>query len=192
MPEIDERTERLINRKLDGEITPDEELELNKILIRSPATRALLERSAGYDELARAALRQELGEYTPPRLEVVAGGALPVPRVARRRSWWSGVSGGALAACLVLIASVWQPALRPGGNRDGAAPHLAGNVALAEPPRVGGDEMQTLPEYLEVPRRQRQAVDRSFIGVYDKRTNRYFVLEVRHVRTQTTVVKGDM
>ena len=192
MPEIDERTERLINRKLDGEITPDEELELNKILIRSPATRALLERSAGYDGLARAALREELGEYVPPRLEVVAAGALPAPRVGRRRSWWSGAGGGVLAASLVLIASVWQPALGPTSSRDGSAPHLAGNVALAEPPHVGGDEMRTLPAHLEMPRRQRRAVDRSFIGVYDERTDRYFVLEVRHVRTQTIVVRGDM
>ena len=130
MPEIDERTERLINRKLDGEITPDEELELNKILIRSPATRALLERSAGYDGLARAALREELGEYVPPGLEVVAAGALPAlvaiaPHLLGRPSdvpWLSlgltllgvivvGVGAGALVLVPTLRAPL-LPALR--------------------------------------------------------------------------------
>ena len=40
---IDERTELLINRRLDGELGEDEALELNKRLIRSPEARRLLE-----------------------------------------------------------------------------------------------------------------------------------------------------
>ena len=40
---IDERLERLINRKLDGELSEAESLELDKLLIRSPEGRAMLE-----------------------------------------------------------------------------------------------------------------------------------------------------
>ncbi len=43
MDAIDERIERLINRKLDGELTPEEQLELDKELLRCPAARALYE-----------------------------------------------------------------------------------------------------------------------------------------------------
>ena len=39
----DERTERLITRKLDGELTEAESLELDKALVRSPEARSLLE-----------------------------------------------------------------------------------------------------------------------------------------------------
>ena len=43
---MDERTEQLINRRLDGEITEEESLELDKRLIRSPEARAYLEEQA--------------------------------------------------------------------------------------------------------------------------------------------------
>jgi len=67
---LDERTERLINRRLDGEITEEESLELDKQLIRSPEARAYLEDLQRQDVLAGQALRATLApdeaQSSPP------------------------------------------------------------------------------------------------------------------------------
>lgn len=63
---LDERTETLITRRLDGELTgEDESLELDKQLIRSPAARQAFEDSRRIDELAGEMLRGLLGGVTP-------------------------------------------------------------------------------------------------------------------------------
>ncbi len=93
-----ERIERLINRKLDGELTEDEQLELDRALIRSPEDRGLLEELLHIDSLCGAAVRDgccaDGGD---------AGFSTEVPRIGtvrprRKRTWW--VMPGALAACL--------------------------------------------------------------------------------------------
>ena len=58
MTRSDDHLERLINRKLDGELTQDESLELDKCLIRDPATRQSLEESERIDRLTAALLEE--------------------------------------------------------------------------------------------------------------------------------------
>jgi len=66
---IDERTEHLISRKLDGELSEDEALELNKLLIRDPEARGLMEDYARMDRQVGEAVRAVLWSAT--------GGAAP-------------------------------------------------------------------------------------------------------------------
>ncbi len=97
MKKHDEYIERLINRKLDGELTADEQLELDRALIRSPEHRALLEQLHYLDA--------ECGDVMRERLAADGGDAgfatLPVRRGTVRRgrasAWWLLPAG--LAAC---------------------------------------------------------------------------------------------
>jgi len=63
---IDERTEQLVTRKLDGELTGAESHELNKLLIRSPQARALMEEYERADALAGEALRAAFEREASP------------------------------------------------------------------------------------------------------------------------------
>ena len=95
----DERIELLITRKLDGTITDDERLELDRALIRSPEHRHMLERSELIDALCAEALRSE---FRRPREGDVSSIIAKAGRARRpSRYWWC--LPAALAACLGLI-----------------------------------------------------------------------------------------
>lgn len=113
MVDADERIELLINRKLDNTLTGDEQLELDRALIRSPEHRRMLELSREIDELSREVLVRELGAETCDG----SGDAVPVDgshsiRMRSRFVWW--LMPAALAASVVLM--VW------GGAFTGPAP----------------------------------------------------------------------
>jgi hypothetical protein len=102
MAGIDERIERLIIRRLDGELNADEELELDRELLRSPEARRLLEEHEQIDSVAAAALADVIGEdKTVPVGSQVAG---PAARRDTGRFWW--VLPAAVAAA-VAFAVVW-------------------------------------------------------------------------------------
>ena len=95
----DERIELLITRKLDGTITDEERLELDRALIRSPEHRRLLERSELIDALCAEALHSE---FRRPRNGDVSSIIAKADRTRRpSRYWWC--LPAALAACLALI-----------------------------------------------------------------------------------------
>ena len=58
---VDERVEHLINRRVDGELTGAESLELDQLLVRSPEARSLLEEYERTYALAREALGSAFG-----------------------------------------------------------------------------------------------------------------------------------
>lgn len=111
---VDERTELLINRKLDERLTDEERLELDKRLIRCPEARAMLADLERIDEAAVTALASELG---PPANEsVAANGAASMAgwrppamagarsaRQGRYRFWAMLAASGALAAAVTLV-----------------------------------------------------------------------------------------
>ncbi len=109
----DAHIERLIVRKLDGEISETEQLELDRELIRSADVRALYESYCEIDDLAADVIRSSArgagsgGETSVPvlrvRHEVVA-------RQPRHHKWMIYASG--LAACLALVL-IWKT---PGSN----------------------------------------------------------------------------
>ena len=189
MSGIDERGERLVVRKLDGELSSEEEHELNKLLIRSPELRQLLESYLEQDRLAAEVLAEEVGSSAPPDLESVTAGRGSRGPLRRRTSWAAGSVGGLLVACLALFAVLWQPGIVPVQPAGENGINMAGSPAMAWP--VGtGEQFQRLPEYLELPQTQEQELARRFIGVYDEQTDRYYILEVRRVCTNTQLVSG--
>ncbi len=121
MVSVNKDIERLIVRRLDGALTEDEELRLNRELIRNPEARQLLEDYERVDALASAAMTEVLGgeqedidvslltERTPARSR----------QVGYHRGWW--LVPGAVAAALLALAI-------PRISFDGAGPSQSSNV----------------------------------------------------------------
>ncbi len=96
MTDWNERIEHLINRKLDGELTEEERLELDRALIRSPAHRRMLEQSQRIDAACPGVLR-ELVQAGSAEYEFVEPS--PISRPPRfQRAWW--LVPAAMAACV--------------------------------------------------------------------------------------------
>lgn len=187
MRSVDEQTERLIIRKLDGELSLVEEHELNKVLIRSPEARTLLETYSEQDRLMGELVSEEVGSCAPPDLALVTAGAGPLSPRRHAKSWAASSAAGLMVACLALFAVLWRPAMLPVGPNGEEGAHVAGPPSLSLPVR-GGDRFQRLPEYLELPQTEKQELDRQFIGVYDEKTGQLYILEVRRVSTSRRLV----
>ncbi len=107
MGSVDKDIERLIVRRLDGTISDDENLELNRELIRNPDAHQLMEEYGRIDELASEALHRAVDadrlSFDPL--------ALPERSEARTRvlpRWTWQLATGAIAASLlaVLVARI--------------------------------------------------------------------------------------
>lgn len=140
MRDVSEHIERLITRKLDGEITADESLELDRELIRSPRARALFDEYQRLDQLAGACIRSTIGQRSADAPVLVIGGPPAPATVAHRRHAWMWVAA-AMAACLALVV-IWNTPNGPGlsgrvadNGMDATAPRLNGQ--LGPRPQVG-------------------------------------------------------
>jgi hypothetical protein len=190
MSELEERIERLIVRKLDGMLTEDEELELDRILIRSPEARRVYEEYRRIDDLAA----QSLASLFPEGGKAGIGGVPPIPRpmeVPARRSrsyhkaWWAltGLAAACLAALLYLNPSHGpaEPVARTGWGNAGA--DIRGGD-------VGGSKngLEKVPVGFPGGVTDRH-VDREWIGVRGNDGNIYW-LEVTRTRTSTRPGSG--
>jgi hypothetical protein len=105
MNDVENNIERLIVRALDGEINEDDQLALNRELIRNPDARRLMEEYRRIDEMTASALGETLSNDPLP-LDVAA---LPEQRAFQdsprniHRTWWLAV--GAVAAALLAAVS---------------------------------------------------------------------------------------
>lgn len=119
---VDDPLERLINRQLDGELSPEEELELNKILIKHPTGRSLMEEYERNDHLAKMVLRASL---SPEEFRPLLQAELPARSLWRPALWGLGAAGAVAAAAVILAlgTSFFQPT-------------MPGNVTT--PPRLAG------------------------------------------------------
>lgn len=110
MSPLDESIERLINRKLDGELTEEEGLELDRALIRSPEHRRMFEASETIDAVCAELIRAEV--------EVAPGAAVGMPApvvwvsapIRSGRAWW--LLPSAMAAGLAWLVFVGLPGSR--------------------------------------------------------------------------------
>jgi hypothetical protein len=113
MSNVDKDIERLVVRQLDGEITENEQLELNRELIRNPEARRLMEAYARIDGLAAAALGEMLGEdplsFDPAKLP---SKSQPVAARGYHRGWWL-VPGAVAAALLAIVVAQFPVAWAP-------------------------------------------------------------------------------
>lgn len=103
MSQVDERIERLIVRRLDGELSDEEALELDRELLRSPQVRQLFEEYQRIDRAAGGALTAAVGDDAsrPTPLPVAA---TPLRRKRYSRFWW--VLPAAVAAGLALVIAL--------------------------------------------------------------------------------------
>lgn len=192
----DDRIQRLINRRLDGELNGDESLELDKTLIRSPEVRRELDELQRIDRLAGDAVRSlRQGPVNSP------GGAQPAAGdFAIRRAWTGGLARGAIAASLLLAigAASWMYTreIRQRGtiSADDRAPIIAqwsGTHVDTSADRPAG---QALAESLRLPSAgfgdsvrgqglqpagfRGASGPQRVIGVLDDRTQRLYLLEM--------------
>jgi len=174
---IDERTEQLINRRLDGELTSDEQLELNKRLIRSPEARALIEDYQKMDALAHATLdnfsqKSELASDVQPRSRFI---------------FFAG--GSAIAAAFILVGFL-SISLLPLNNPQKA---VVANNPQVEPTMIAALPMtRDISRMLSIegPRHEREQVHKDVLGVFDQETQSVYLLEMD--QQQTTVVPVSM
>ncbi len=108
---MNEKIERLIGRHLDGVLSPDEELELSRELIRNPEAHQMLEEYRRIDSLAGAALDEVLGHgrfvVDPAKLPARSTSSQAPQAGHHPRVWW--LVPGAIAAALLLLFLVRDP-----------------------------------------------------------------------------------
>jgi anti-sigma factor RsiW len=186
MSEYDEHLERLITRRLDGELTPEEDAELGQILRARPAARQLLAEHAACDRLAGLALRQSLGAPRPCP-------GVPIRHIGRRREWLSYSLVAAAAACIAMVMlfrGQWSPptpadrlAVSHTSPVDGQWLRNASHAGLREP---------TWTTPIDYPHRQSRLINRNVFGIKDPNTGRYFILEYRQQAVKTVPVRGSL
>ena len=189
---LDERTELLITRQLDGEIRDDELLELNKRLIRDPEARALLEEYERNDALAGDTLRTLLA--TPAAVGLRADQS---PAAAARSALAGGSSGPGLAvrslryvagglaaiAAVLAITVLQKPALETPQPFKTTAPPV--QSVAASPVPVGEDAGAAM---LDGRRDARERLDSDVMGIYDQETRSWYMLELERKQTKVTPV----
>lgn len=177
---IDERTEQLINRKLDGELTDGESLELDKLLIRDPQARVMLEQLVRIDTQAGEVLRAVTSA------SVAAASAVEVAAWApRRQHWWQSLGlVTAVAATITLTVLLSQRALL----LEGQTPVSPQSVSAPQVVSASGAPRES--EWnIQGPRRETLDVDRDVIGVWDRQSGSLYLIEANSTRSLVEPVK---
>ncbi len=171
---MDERTEQLINRKLDGELTDAEALDLDKRLIKSPEARALLAELERNDALACRALRDALATGG---CEWAEAHALPAQSKARRWSWSRAIM--AVAACTALVVGLSE-LVRERGPQTQDSGGVSRMLVEAPAPSVPAGENWTMDTPLPADLLDSSlAGPRHVFGVVDDETESVYLLEIR-------------
>jgi hypothetical protein len=189
---LDERMEQLINRKLDGELTEAESLELDKLLIRSPEGRALLEEQEQLDRLASDSLRTALGGGLANRL---VSGQTPLDwpsRSSRREHLWYGSIGLAAGFVLAMLASSLVAPLWNGRQKD-ATPPIVSNApgGDAGPALVDAEQNHDWPPRAQDVTSQRERTPEQVLGVYDDDSRSLYLLEMNRAPVRVTPAHMD-
>lgn len=99
MERLHDHIDKLISRSLDGELTDEEQLELNRELIRNPEANRIMEMSRRIDSMASDALLMEVGTMDSP----ISLDTLPPQEKNRRAGQWGRgrwLIPGAMAAAV--------------------------------------------------------------------------------------------
>lgn len=209
---IDERTDRLITRRLDGELTEDESLDLDKRLIRSPETRRAFERSQQIDRLTVEVLQTLLNRKDSNLADGIAAGGLDAAdglpaagRRAVRRGRWptrrflDGAIGVAAAVLLVLVSvrvlpqSTREslpavPGPDPGIRFAGPRPP---SVAPGRPVPARAVEAPPVTELIAGPRSQQERIDQDIIGIVDPETQSVYLLEIQSASSRISRMRAN-
>lgn len=187
MPLSDEQLERLISREIDGEISPEEKLQLDRYTIRNPEAHALRDELRSLDRAAHegtACARSECAEgaaigFDPVEI-VRANQRDRQRRPLRRGRWLVPLAVAASLALIVAFQSVWS-----GGapNDDGRPP-----IAMTDPrsgPSLNDSKDEAVGMLQAVhgePRRVHRNISRDWIGVPGENGDVYWI-EMNRTRT---------
>jgi len=105
MANVDKDIEGLIVRSLDETLSEDEELRLNRELVRNPDAQRMMEQYRSIDELAGAALHNALDRNDLPLDPELLPSRAAMASVPRRHSGWWLVPGAIAAALLALVVA---------------------------------------------------------------------------------------
>lgn len=176
-PISNERVERLICRQLDGEITPDERIELERTLASDPEAQVLMDDYRGIDGTVRAALQSD---YESAMAAAAAG---------RHRTVWLAGAGLTLAAAAAIAFSLISGWTGNGG-RDRPNPiAFPGAQQAARPPSSGMQFIDYRDEDYQPALRETDTW-RDVIGVRAGEDVIY-ILERNHRTTRIVPVSGD-
>jgi hypothetical protein len=186
---VDERTERLISRLLDGEITSEEQTELDGTLAGNSAAQALLSEYRRIDARAAEALRCDFHGVT----------TTVAPR--RRSGLWLATAGGLLAAAAV-VAFSFLPDLWSGKSGSGEPSHPVAVVPTPGPAQHPGGGISTngfvppaqFADYRNAdqrPVRRLRDVQRDWIGIPSADGKTIFFIERKTQTTKLTPISGD-
>lgn len=186
MMTVDERTERLIVRRLDGELTPDEEHELNQILLTSAEARRMMIDYQQDDDLAGDVIADGVdGRWS------VADESTNV-RNLRTPWFWGPVAGGFAAAAVIVLMLVGPAQVDPGAPSPSlteATERVASGNTVSKP-RLPTPE--PIPAIDHMPHLGRRHVDRELIGVLNDAGDKILLFEVNRTRTLRIPVTGDL
>jgi len=182
MTEIDERVERLIVRRIDGELTPAEQDELNAILLRSAEARRMLSDCEQNDGLA-----SEVIDAVAERRWPSGDASMRTRRFDAIVSRIGLVAGLAAAAAIAIVTIVpWrtEPVSR---DSQSSVP-----TDVAQAGRVVPVQDDLVYTSAELPYRGERRIDRDYIGVMDDSRDSMLIFQIDRTRTIRLPVAGDL
>lgn len=185
--EVDERTELLINRYLDGALSDADQAELHAILGRDAAARAMLEQYDRNDALAAQALRRGV--------ESTMTAAAP----RQRRGLWLATVASGLAAAAVFVMSI-SPQFKYVQSTPHRTVENGMEIEFAPPQEYTINppiEIKQVPARLVdyrdddlTPKRRQQKTDRELIGVRGD-DGRLYIIERNVKSTRVAPMAGE-
>ena len=186
MSDTQENIEKQIGRFLDGEMSPDEELSLNRELIRNPEANAMMDDYRRIDELAEDVLNRVVAHQ-----HRLGSGPFRVERREREfgrkhnRGWYWLVSGAVAAALLALM--IPRPVL------NAPQPFDPSRVVVQLPPAGGTNgirpETSLMHNVSSMPPSFKRNTGRDVYGVVGENGSIYWI-EVDRIRTVKQPLKG--
>ncbi len=178
MSKPDKNIEKLIARHLDGALSEDEKLELNRALIRDPDARQTCDEYARIDALAVASLDQILGDDGVDfDAESLPERAASIPVRGIHRGWWLGT--GAVAAALLAMVLA-RASLAPRDGSTGMADVTPVPVQVF--PGPNGPDNQIMRNVGTSAPKIRRHQGREWLGVMGE-DGRVYWIEVDRTRT---------
>lgn len=176
MSESDRPIERLISRYLDGECSPAEKREFQRLLRRDPLAQALFEEDSALDREVGCALRRAIhGPFAQRRSD----GAF----------WSRAVRFVPLAVAAGLMAALWRPPAPAPAPAHNAGMAPAGGSWFAPPPE-NGDVFGAVSSF-ERPRIQVKDADRNWVLMPGGRPDEFLIVEIKQEKSRTIPLQGD-
>ena len=177
---VDPDLERLIVRHLDGETAPDEELDLQREIVRNVSARQMLEDYTKVDRLGATALQYAWANREAPHVPTATGVMRPHTTHRWSQSWRWLVPGAIAAALLALV--IPHPEL--GVPKSGA---IVSSDRVTSSPAIGprapmGAATAPVRNVANEQPRLRRMTGRDIFGVLGEDGNLYWI-EVDRTRT---------